>query len=266
MSAIARNNVKVAGSGATAIVFAHGFGCDQAMWRHVAPAFAHDYRTVLFDHVGCGGADNSAYDARAYATLQRYADDVLEFCAELGLRSAVFVGHSVSAMIGILAAIRAPERIGSLVLVGPSPCYYRDGDYDGGFERSDLDGLLEAMDDNYLIWSRSFAPAVAGNAERPELADELASSFCRADPDIARQFARLTFLSDHRADLARVTVPTLVLQCAQDAIAPEQVGRYVHRQVRGSRFVQLAATGHCPHLSAPAETIAAIRSFLGDRA
>jgi sigma-B regulation protein RsbQ len=263
MDVVSRNNVVLSGPvGAQPMLFAHGFGCDQNMWRHVAPAFEHDHRVVLFDHVGAGRSDLAAYDRVKYASLQGYADDVLEICRELELRDVVFVGHSVSAMIGVLAAGREPERFAKLVLVGPSPRYVDDDGYAGGFSREDIEGLLEAVDSNYLGWSRQLAPAIVGNADRPELGEELTNSFCRTDPEIARHFARVTFTSDNRADLARVTTPALVLQCRDDVIAPVAVGEYVHRHLAGSTLVRMQATGHCPNLSAPDETIAAIRAFL----
>jgi sigma-B regulation protein RsbQ len=263
VSAIVRNNVTVSGRlEGRPMVFAHGFGCDQHMWRHVAPAFAEDHLIVLFDHVGAGGSDLAAYDPERYASLDGYADDVVAIAEELNLVDAVFVGHSVSAMIGVLAADRAPERFGALVLVGPSPRYIDDEGYVGGFTRADIEELLDSLDANYLGWSSAMAPAIVGNPDRPELGEELTASFCRTDPDIAARFARATFLSDNRADLATVRVPTLVLQCSDDVIAPEAVGEYVHAAIPGSRLVHLAATGHCPNLSAPEETIAAIRAFV----
>jgi sigma-B regulation protein RsbQ len=244
------------------MMFAHGFGCDQNMWRFVAPAFATTHRTVLFDYVGFGHSEAAAYDFTKYASLDGYVDDVLEICAELDLTDVVFVGHSVSAMVGVLAAVRSPERIGALVLVGPSPRYVDDDDYTGGFSRDDIDDLLASLENNYLGWSSAMAPVIMGNPERPELGQELTNSFCRTDPAIARHFAEVTFLSDNRADLARVRVPTLVLQCSDDVIAPEPVGRYVHAQIPGSAFTLMRAHGHCPNLSAPAETVAAIQDFL----
>jgi sigma-B regulation protein RsbQ len=261
--ALTRNNVKVSGRGdGQPLVFAHGFGCDQQMWRFVAPAFDDEYRVVLFDHVGAGASDWSSYDPARYDSLGGYATDVLEICRELDLRDVVFVGHSVSAMIGALAAIEEPERFAALVMIGPSPRYLDDPGYVGGFSQRDIDGLLESLDSNYLGWSSAMAPVIMGNPERPHLGAELTASFCRADPDIARQFARVTFLSDNRADLDRLKVPTLVLQCAEDVIAPRTVGEYVQDRVAGSRLVYLQATGHCPNLSAPDETIDAITSFL----
>lgn len=264
MSVIGRNRVRVDGvADGRPMVFAHGFGCDQEMWRLVAPAFAPDHRVVRFDHVGSGRSDLSAYDPVKYNALDGYAEDVVEICRELALDDVVLVGHSVSAMIGVLAAARAPQLFGALVMVGPNPRYVDDGDYTGGFTREDVTALLESLESNHLGWAATLAPVVMGNPDRPELTAELTNSFCRTDPDIARQFAHVTFLSDNRADLPGVRVPTLVLQCTDDAIAPEVVGRYVHAQVPGSVFTRLAATGHCPHLSAPEETTAAIRAFLG---
>jgi sigma-B regulation protein RsbQ len=263
MTALTRNNVVEHGPrDARPMLFAHGFGCDQNMWRYVWPAFAEDYRVILFDHVGAGGSDVAAYDRDRHASLQGYAADVLDICRELELEDIVFVGHSVSAMIGALAAAEEPERFGRLVLVGPSPRYIDDDGYTGGFTREDIEGLLDSMDSNYLGWSSSMAPVIMGNGDRPELGDELTNSFCRADPEIARRFARVTFMSDNRADLARVRTPSLILQCSDDVIAPEAVGAYVHRELPGSDLVHLDATGHCPNLSAPGETIAAIRAYL----
>ncbi len=257
-----RNNVVLAGrEDRPVVMLAHGFGCDQNMWRLVAPKLAEDFRVVLFDHVGAGRSDLSAWQPQRYATLDGYADDVLRICRELELRHVVFVGHSVSAMIGVLAAIREPDRFGKLVLVGPSPRYIDDAGYRGGFSRADIEELLESLDSNYLGWSAAMAPVIMGNPERPELAEELAGSFCRTDPAIAQAFARTTFLSDNRTDLAKVTVQTLILQCSRDAIAPTEVGEFVHDQIPGSTLVTLAATGHCPQLSAPDATLAAIASF-----
>jgi sigma-B regulation protein RsbQ len=245
------------------MVFAHGFGCDQAMWRFVAPDFEVDHRVVLFDHVGAGRSDLTAYDPEKYGSLRGYASDIVQICRDLGLSDVVLVGHSVSAMIGVLALQEAPELFGAMVMIGPNPRYVDDGDYVGGFSRADIGGLLDALDSNHLGWSAQMAPVIMGNhPDHPELAEELTNSFCRTDPDIARQFARVTFLSDNRADLTDVAVPTLVLQCSEDVIAPDVVGTYVHEAVPGSAFTRLAATGHVPHLSAPEETTAAIRAFL----
>jgi sigma-B regulation protein RsbQ len=264
VSALERHNVTLHGpADGPPMMFAHGFGCDQSMWRFVWPAFSEDHRIVLFDHVGYGGSDASAFDARRYSSLDGYADDVLTICDELGLSDVVFVGHSVSAMVGVLAAVARPERFASLVLVGPSPRYLDDEGYVGGFSEEDIAGLLEALDSNYLGWSSTIAPVIMG-PEHPELAEELTNSFCRTDPDIAAAFARATFLSDNRRDLERVRTPTLVLQSADDVIAPLSVGEYVHDRLPDSRFVLLDATGHCPNLSAPDETVAAIRAFLDE--
>ena len=259
---IRRNNVTVSGRGERPMLFAHGFGCDQNMWRFVTPGFEDSHRLILFDHVGAGKSDASAYDRRKYASLDGYATDVLEICQELALDDVVFVGHSVSAMIGVLAAVREPARFAALVLIGPSPRYIDDAGYVGGFSRTDIDGLLNSLDSNYLGWSSTMAPVIMGNPDRPALGEELTNSFCRTDPEIAAHFARVTFLSDNRQDLSKVRTPTLVLQCSDDVIAPYAVGDYVHQQIPGSRLVVMTATGHCPNLSAPDETIGAIRSFV----
>jgi len=244
------------------LVFAHGFGCDQNMWRFVAPAFEDDFQVVLFDHVGAGLSDAGSYDRVRHASLDGYADDVLAICAELDLQDVIFVGHSVSAMIGVLAAQREPDRFAKLVLVGPSPRYIDDDAYVGGFTAADIDELLDSLDSNYLGWSNAMAPVIMANADRPELGGELAESFCRSDPDIASRFARATFLSDNRADLARVETPTLVLQCTDDVIAPIAVGEFVRDTMPNATLVLLEATGHCPNLSAPDATTRAIASFI----
>jgi sigma-B regulation protein RsbQ len=262
VSVMKRNNVETRGSGRRAIVFAHGFGCDQNMWRFVAPAFEQDFKTVLFDHVGAGRSDLTAYDPAKYATLTGYADDVIEIGRELQLKNAVFVGHSVSAMIGILASLKAPDLFESLVLIGPSPRYIDDKDYVGGFNAQQIEELLGFLEENHMGWSRQMAPVIMGNPDRPELGEELTNSFCRTDPEIAKAFARVTFTSDNRADLPKVSARTLILQCSEDIIAGEQVGTYVHSRIPGSELVLLKATGHCPNLSAPDEVTAAIRSFV----
>jgi sigma-B regulation protein RsbQ len=244
------------------MVFAHGFGCDQNMWRFVAPAFEKDFTTVLFDHVGAGGSDLKAYDPAKYDSLAGYAADVVEMGQELELKGAVFVGHSVAAMIGVLASIKAPDLFSKLILVGPSARYIDEGEYRGGFSEVQITELLEFLEQNQMGWSAAMAPAIMGNSDRPELGEELTNSFCRTDPDIAKQFAKVTFYSDNRADLAKVTVPTLILQCTDDIIASEEVGEYVHREIAGSKLVNLEATGHCPNLSAPAEVVAAIRAYV----
>src|SRR6185437_722397 len=262
MSVTSRNNIRIAGVGTKAMVFAHGFGCDQNMWRFVEPAFQDRFNTVLFDHVGAGHSDLSAYQSAKYASLEGYADDVVEIGRALHLKEAIFVGHSVSAMIGALASIKAPDLFESLVLVGPSARYINGQDYVGGFSREQIEDLLASLADNHMGWSASMAPAILGNPDRPELTEELTNSFCRTDPDIANEFARVTFMSDNRADLAKVTARTLVLQCREDVIAAEAVGEYVHRHIPASQYVLLDATGHCPNLSAPREVIAAIKAFV----
>ncbi len=259
---IRRHNVNITGQGDRTIMFAHGYGCDQNMWRFVAPEFEKDFRVVLFDYVGFGRSDVEAYDPKKYASLDGYASDVIEIARATNIKNGVFVGHSVSAMIGVLAANRQPGLFSDLVLVGPSPRYIDDTGYVGGFSRADIDELLETLESNYLGWSQAMAPAIMGNPDRPELGEELTNSFCRADPAIARQFAAATFLSDNRADLARVQARALVMQCSDDIIAPIEVGRFVHHALPRSEFVMLQATGHCPNLSAPEETIRQLRNFL----
>jgi sigma-B regulation protein RsbQ len=261
-----RNNVKVYGQGMQPMVFAHGFGCDQNMWRFVTPAFENDYRIVLFDYVGSGHSDLGAYDRTRYGTLGGYADDVLDVCRALDLRDVIVVGHSVSGIVAVLAAKREPRRFAHLVLIGPSPRYINDADYVGGFERADIDGLLETMEKNYIGWANSLAPAIMANPDRPELATELTESFCSTDPVIARRFAEVTFLSDNRADLADVNVPSLILQCSADIIAPLQVGEYVHRHLPLSTLRVMSATGHCPHMSHPEETIREMKEYLSGKA
>ena len=266
MDVVGRNNVTVTGRpDGPVVMLAHGFGCDQNMWRLVLPVLAERFRVVLFDYVGSGRADPVAWDPVRYAALDGYAEDVLEICAALDLADVVFVGHSVSAMVGVLAAARAPGRFAKLVMLAPSPCYVDDPatGYNGGFNADDIDELLDSLDSNYLGWSATMAPVIMGNPERPELGQELTNSFCATDPAMAAVFARTTFLSDSRAELASVTIPTLVLECAQDVIAPREVGAYVHAAIPGSRLVTLPATGHCPQLSAPEATVQQIAAFAG---
>jgi sigma-B regulation protein RsbQ len=262
--AIARNNVKVSGApNGRPMLFVHGFGCDQTIWRSVAPAFADDFATVLIDSVGAGGSDAAAFDPTKYSSLHGYARDVVEVARELGLEDAVVVGHSVGATIAALATIEAPELLTELVLISPSPRYTDDDGYAGGFSDEDIASLLDSLEGNYTSWSHAFAPTVMGNPDRPELGDELAAIFCRTDPAIAAHFARVTFTSDNRDDLPLVPSRALVLQCTDDALASEQVGEYVQAALPDGELVVLSATGHCPQLSAPAEVIAAMRSFLG---
>jgi len=262
-----RNNVKVTGRGTRPMLFAHGFGCDQHMWRFVTPAFEDDYRIVLFDYVGAGQSDLRAWDAAKYSSLGGYTQDVLDVCKALRLNDVIFVGHSVSSVVGLLASIREPRRFARLVLVGPSPCYFNDPpDYRGGFERADIDGLLDLMEKNYIGWANFLAPTVMKNPERPELARELEESFCSTDPLIARRFAEATFLSDNRRDLPKVRVPSLIMQCSEDAIAPAEVGDYLSRHLPGSTLRVLGATGHCPHMSHPEETVRVIKEYLAAEA
>lgn len=258
----ARNNVKIFGRGQQPMLFAHGFGCDQHMWRFLTPAFENDYQIVLFDYVGSGASDKAAYNPERYGNLHGYAQDVLEICEAFQLKDVIFVGHSVSSMIGLLAAIDEPRYFSRLVMVGPSPSYINDGDYTGGFERKDIEGLLETMEKNYIGWANFLAPSIMGNKERPELGLELTESFCSTDPVIARQFAEATFFSDNREDLNKIRVPSLVLQCSDDIIAPQEVGHYLSNHLTGSTLRLMKATGHCPHMSEPEETIHLIKEYL----
>lgn len=262
-----RNNVSISGQapgGAQpTLVFAHGFGCDQHMWRFVAPAFEATHQVLLFDHIGCGKADIRAYDPPRHAKLEGYAQDVVEILEAADLTNAVFIGHSVSSIIGLLAAIQAPQRIARMVLVCPSPRYLNDPPgYFGGFERADIDGLMDMMESNLLGWTDFLAPAVMGADGAGEMTDELKASFCAADPYISRRFAAATFLGDNRQDLPRVQVPALIIQCSDDAIAPRSVGEYMHSHLKGSQLATVEAAGHCPHMTHAEETIALIRGYL----
>ena len=261
-SILRRNNVNVFGQGEQPLIFAHGFGCDQNMWRFVTPAFEHNFKIILFDYVGAGKSDRSAYNKERYASLNGYAQDVLEICAALNIRNSIFVGHSVSSMIGLLAALEQPNHFEKLIMVGPSPCYINDDGYFGGFDRKDIEGLLETMDKNYIGWSNFLAPNIMGNKDRPELGAELTESFCSTDPVIARQFAEATFFSDNRQDLMKLRTPSLILQCSDDIIAPLEVGDYLAKNLDNSTLRVMKATGHCPHMSAPAETIDLIEEYL----
>lgn len=262
MDIIKKFNVKVIGRGSRPMVFAHGFGCDQNMWRLITPAFEEEYKIILFDYLGHGQSDASAYSSARYNSLAAYAEDVLDICESLRLESVIFVGHSVSAMVGILAANKKPELFHKLVLIGPSPCYINQEDYYGGFSHEDIASLLQSLESNYLGWSSTMAPVIMGNADRPELGEELNNSFCSTNPEIARQFAQVTFLSDNRQDLPKLQVPALVVQCTEDVIAPEPVGRYVATQIKDAELALLEVSGHCPHLSAPEETIRVMKEFL----
>ncbi|WP_250006888.1 alpha/beta fold hydrolase [Actinoplanes sp. M2I2] len=267
METVRRHAIEISGvPDGQPMLFAHGYGCDQNMWRLVAPAFADTYRIVLFDHIGVGRSDLQAYDEVKYAGLDGYASDVLTIVRDLDLHDVIFVGHSVSAMIGILAAIREPARFAELILIGPSPSYIDDGDYVGGFSASDIEEMMQALDSNYLGWSSVIAPMIMANPQRPELSAELVNSFCATDPAIAKQFARVTFLSDNRRDLPSVRTPSLVMQCTDDIIAPRCVGQYVSDHLPDSTLVVMNATGHCPNLSAPEETIDVMKAYLSRRA
>jgi sigma-B regulation protein RsbQ len=257
-----RNNVRVFGQGTTTMVFAHGYGCDQNVWEDIIQDFASEYQIVTFDYVGSGMSDLSAYNKERYSRLEGYATDIEEIYETLGLRNTILVAHSVSSMIGLLVGIKHPEYFHRIIFLGPSPRYLNDQDYVGGFEREDLDGLFKMMDNNYLGWSQALAPTIMANAERPELGARLTNSFCATDPEIAKQFARVTFLSDNRSDIGKLTVPSLILQCTNDIIAPLEVGKYMHQNMTGSTLVIMDATGHCPHMSAPAETVKAIKDYI----
>jgi sigma-B regulation protein RsbQ len=259
---IPRNNVKRWGKGSQTMLFAHGFGCDQNMWRFITPAFEDDYNIVVFDYVGAGNSDLSAYNIERYSNLNGYALDVLEVCEALDLKEVIFVGHSVSSMIGLLAAIKRPDYFSNLILIGPSPCYIDDKDYKGGFSRKDIEDLLDTMDKNYIGWANFLAPAIMKNPDKPELGKELTESFCSTDPAIARQFAMATFFSDNRKDLVKLQKPSLVMQCSDDLIAPLEVGNYLDANLPDSTLKVLKATGHCPHMSEPEETIAVMKEYL----
>ena len=262
MTVQTRHNVTVEGDGPLTLVFAHGFGCDQNMWRLLAPAYAKRYRTIRYDLVGSGRSDLSAYDRGKYGTLDGHARDALEVIHEFGRGPVVFVGHSVSAMIGLLAGLRDPDAIAAHVMLGPSPCYVNDGDYHGGFSREDIESLLETMEGNYLGWAGTMAPAIMGAPSQPELSAELTNSFCRTDPNIAAHFARATFLSDNREDLARLDAPALVLQCSDDIIAPQTVGTFMAARMPRATLRVIDNVGHCPHLSEPEASTQAINDFL----
>jgi len=267
MSIQRRNNVHVSGEGPATMLFAHGFGCDQNMWRLLQPAYAKRFRTVLFDLVGSGKSDISAYDAKKYGSLQGYADDVLEIVHELGQGPTIFVGHSVSGMIGLLADLSARatgKGFAGQIMIGPSPCYINDGDYVGGFARKDIDDLLDTLEGNYLGWASNMAPAIMGAPDQPELATELTNSFCQTDPTIAKQFARVTFLTDLRAELPRLPTPTLIVQCDDDLIAPVAVGEYMHRVMQRAKLAIVKNVGHCPHLSSPSECTRAMDGFISE--
>lgn len=262
VSVIERNNINILGKGTQPLLFVHGYGCDQNMWRYVYPFFEEDYKIILLDLVGAGKSDQSSYSEDKYGTLEGYAEDIIEICNELNLQDVILIGHSVSSMIAVLAEIADPEKFAHLILVSPSPRFLNEEGYIGGFEKEDIDELMDALDSNYLGWSANITPVIMGNPNKPELAEELNNSFCRTNPDIAKHFAKVTFLSDNRMDLPRVKTPTLVLQCSEDLLAPREVGEYVNEKIKNSKFHLLKATGHCPNLSAPEETVQAIKLYL----
>ncbi|WJG09202.1 alpha/beta hydrolase [Aliiglaciecola sp. LCG003] len=262
MSIYLRNNIQVLGKGPVPIVFAHGFGCDQNMWRYLTPSFEDRYTIVLFDLVGSGKSDLTAYDFEKYSSLKGYATDLIEIIEEVTDQPVIFVGHSVSATIGLLASVQAPEKFKCQIMIGPSPCYINDGDYIGGFSRADVEELCDTIDSNYLGWSSSMAPAIMGAPDQPELGVELTNSFCRTDPEIAKHFARVTFLSDHRDALAKSTTPALILQCSDDFIAPCTVGQYMHDTMADAELCIIDNVGHCPHLSSPDASTKAIENYL----
>ncbi|MET0387356.1 MAG: alpha/beta hydrolase [Polyangiales bacterium] len=262
MNARSKNNVRRLGRGGTSLLFAHGYGCDQNVWRFLTPYFIDRYQLVLFDLTGAGQSDLTAYDREKYSTLKGHAADVLEIAAEHVQGPCVFVGHSVSAMIGVLAALAKPEQFSSLVMICPSPCYIDDGDYIGGFTRRDIEGLLDTLDSNYLGWSTSMAPAIMGAPQQPELGRELTNSFCATDPEIAKHFARVTFLSDNRPELKRLTTRSLILQCSDDIIAPLAVGHYMEQTIPNASLRVIDNIGHCPHMSAPRAVAGAMNDFL----
>lgn len=261
-----RNHVTVTGKGTEPLMFAHGFGCDQTMWRFITHAFEEDYKVILFDYVGSGRSLTEAYDPARYSTLEGYARDVTEILTALDLEQVTFVGHSVSSIVGALAACKDPGRFSRMIMIGPSPRYINDPpDYVGGFEEHEIHDLLELMEKNFTGWASFLAPIVMKNPDRPQLTEELEEIFCSSDPRITRRFAEVAFLSDHRADLSCVQCPTLILQCSDDSIAPAGVGEFVHQQIRGSEFRFMEATGHCPHMSHPEETITLMKEYLASR-
>lgn len=259
---IKRNNINIFGEGDRVMLFAHGYGCNQKMWRFITPAFEKEYKIILIDLVGSGDSDIEHYDTEKYNSLQGYAADIVEICEELTLSKVIFIGHSVSSMIGLHAAILAPHLFEKLIMVGPSPRYINEEGYIGGFDKGDILELLETLDSNYLGWSSAIAPVIMDNPDKPELTDELNNSFCQTDPVVAKQFARVTFLGDDKKHLNKLTTDTLILQCTSDVIAPLEVGKYVHSSLQSSTLKLLEVTGHCPHMSAPEETAQAIKDFL----
>jgi sigma-B regulation protein RsbQ len=259
---VAKNNITIQGTGSKSMFLVHGYGCDQNMWKFITPQFKEDYRIILIDLVGSGKSDENAYDYDKYSSLEGYADDIIEICDALNLKDICFVGHSVGAIIGLLAAVKRPALFEKLIMIGPSPRYINDAVYFGGFSQNDIDDLMETLDSNYLGWSSAMATVIMGNPDRPELAAELEESFCQNNPEIAKHFAKVTFQGDNRSDLNKLTTDTLIIQSMEDAIASVKVGRYVHENIANSKFVILETTGHCPHLSDPNQTIEAMKKYL----
>lgn len=264
MSIKSRNNIQITGNGPITIVFAHGFGCDQNMWRYLVPSFQDRFTVVLFDLVGSGNSDLSAYDFEKYDSLEGYAADLIEIIDEVSSKPVIFIGHSVSAVIGLLASVKSPEKFKCQIMIAPSPCYINDGDYIGGFSRADVEELCNTIDSNYLGWSSNMAPAIMGSPEQPELGVELTNSFCRTDPEIATHFARVTFLSDHRDALTQSTTPALILQCSDDFIAPCSVGEYMKQHMPHAELCIIENVGHCPHLSSPDASKKSIENYLNN--
>ncbi|WP_339922223.1 alpha/beta hydrolase [uncultured Cyclobacterium sp.] len=257
-----RNNINVFGEGTKVLLFAHGFGCDQNAWKYMVNFFTKEYKLILFDYVGAGKSDLATYDSRKYSSLDGYANDITEICDALELRNAIFIGHSVSCIIGALVSIKRPDVFEKLVFIGPSPCYISKGDYKGGFDQETIDALMEVMEEDYISWARSIAPNIMDSQNGKELTSELADGFCSIDPEIAKQFARVTFLSDNRQDLPLIPVNSLTIQCSDDMIAPVSVGQYIHKNVPNNTLKIIDAKGHCPHMSHPKDTAHAIRNFL----
>ncbi|ARD48227.1 alpha/beta hydrolase [Sporosarcina sp. P37] len=261
---IKRNAVRITGTGQETIVFAHGFGCDQTVWNRLIPAFEKQYRVITFDYVGSGQSDKSAYTAERYETLSGYAQDVIEICDALNLKDILYVGHSVSGMIGVLASIERPDLMSKLIMIGPSPHYLNEPDYYGGFEREDIDELLDMMEMNYKEFTKYLAPIAMKNEDRPHLSAEFESMLYTNNPGIARRFAEATFMSDVREELSKVTVRTLILQPTEDSIVPLEVGEYIQQRIPNSELVVMQAKGHNPHISHPEETIRDIKRFIED--
>lgn len=259
-----RNNISLLGNDPLkkTIVFSHGFGSDQTAWRHQVEAFKNNYNIVLFDMVGAGKSDFSAYSPNRYSTLHAYSDDLIEIITELQLQKPIIVTHSVSGMTSVLASLREPQMFEKLILICSSPRYLNDGDYKGGFDQSDLDGLFDAMSSNYHAWAAGFGPVAMGNPERPELGKEFARTLGEIRPDVAQAVARVIFTSDHRKDVPKLTTPTLVIQTSNDIAVPLEVGRYLHKNIKGSTLAHIDASGHLPHMSAPDEINSVIASFL----